>query len=446
MKKARYLGVISFLVACFVQLSLAQVPLGFKYQAVARNGDELMRNQNIAVTIKILQDGEVVYSETHNTQTNEYGLFSLSVGSGNALSGDFGAINWEEGNLSLKPEVNGITTFPESPILAVPYALYAEIARDDGDWEKNGENIFYLNENVGVGTSAPGAKLHIKNDGGALRLEGQSHTFIEFYPDGPSTRKAYLGFPCETCNNFDIRNEILGAPITINGADGSGPVGIGTNNPGAKLHIRNDGGALRLEGQNHTFIEFYPDGPDVRKGYIGYPCSTCNELTLRNEIPDAPIFLDGHTKTKVLEITGGSDLSESSNVISKTPGLQPEPGMLVSIDPENSERLMITQEARDKKVAGVISGANGINPGMVMRQEGTLADGKYPIALVGRVHVKADASFGAIEPGDMLTSSPVPGYAMKVRDFERAQGAIIGKAMSGLDEGQGFVWVLVNLQ
>ena len=51
-----------------------------------------------------------------------------------------------------------------------------------------------------------------------------------------------------------------------------------------------------------------------------------------------------------------------------------------------------------------------------------------------------------IAPGDLLTTADVPGHAMKVTDFPRAQGAIIGKAMTALESGRGMVLVLVSLQ
>jgi len=58
-----------------------------------------------------------------------------------------------------------------------------------------------------------------------------------------------------------------------------------------------------------------------------------------------------------------------------------------------------------------------------------------------------DASSGAIEPGDLLTTSARPGHAMRVDDHARAVGAILGKAMSPLDDGErGLVLVLVSLQ
>jgi hypothetical protein len=81
-----------------------------------------------------------------------------------------------------------------------------------------------------------------------------------------------------------------------------------------------------------------------------------------------------------------------------------------------------------------------------MGQKGSIADGDHPVALTGRVFCHVDAGFGAIEPGDLITTSPTPGHGMKVTDHDRAQGAIIGKAMTSLAGGRGMVLVLVSLQ
>jgi hypothetical protein len=80
-----------------------------------------------------------------------------------------------------------------------------------------------------------------------------------------------------------------------------------------------------------------------------------------------------------------------------------------------------------------------------MQQQGLLEGGKN-VALTGRVYVQASSSNGAIQPGDLLTTSTIPGHAMKVTDHARAQGAILGKAMTGLSDGSGMVLVLVTLQ
>lgn len=154
----------------------------------------------------------------------------------------------------------------------------------------------------------------------------------------------------------------------------------------------------------------------------------------------------GRIRTDELEIEGGSDIAEHFGILPSADHAMPQPGMLVSIHPEHAGQLSVTTNAYDTKVAGVISGANGVRTGMYMGQSGSIADGDFPVALAGRVYVMADASFGAIKPGDLLTSSPTPGHAMKVKNHKKARGAIVGKAMTGLENGKDFVLVLVTLQ
>ena len=83
---------------------------------------------------------------------------------------------------------------------------------------------------------------------------------------------------------------------------------------------------------------------------------------------------------------------------------------------------------------------------MPMGQQGTVTDGAHAVALTGRVYCRATAANGPIAPGDLLTTSDVPGHAMRVDDPTRAQGAIIGKAMGSLEKGEGLVLVMVGLQ
>ena len=149
----------------------------------------------------------------------------------------------------------------------------------------------------------------------------------------------------------------------------------------------------------------------------------------------------GRVVTSAVQIYGGGDLAEQFNVS----GSKSEPGTLMVIDDQNPGMLKPSDQPYDTRVAGVVSGAGGVNPGMTLQQDGIL-QGDTTIAIAGRVYVKAEAISGPIKPGDLLTTSSIPGTAMKASDRSLAQGAVIGKAMTGLDNGTGLVLVLVNLQ
>jgi hypothetical protein len=150
----------------------------------------------------------------------------------------------------------------------------------------------------------------------------------------------------------------------------------------------------------------------------------------------------GQVVAPVVQITGGADLAEKFAVENHA-GI--EPGTLLVIDENNPGKLKISDSPYDPKVAGIVSGAGDIQPGLTLQQEG-LMDGDVSVAIAGRVYVKAEAISGPIKSGDLLTTSSLPGYAMKATDRGRAYGAIIGKAMSELTHGTGLVLVLVNLQ
>ena len=120
-----------------------------------------------------------------------------------------------------------------------------------------------------------------------------------------------------------------------------------------------------------------------------------------------------------------------------------EPGTVMIINEAGA--LEPSQGAYDRKVAGVISGAGDFRPGIVLGQR-LGADAGVPIALMGRTFCKADATYGPIAVGDLLTTSPTPGFAMKAADPRRAFGAVIGKAMRAVPEGKGLIPILIALQ
>jgi hypothetical protein len=131
MKKLLY----SLALACFVCNIHAQAPQNFSYQTVIRNSsNQLLTNQQVGIKISVLQGSEtgiVVYSESHIPSTNANGLATLSIGTGNVLSGVFQNINWANGSYYIQTETdpnggNSYTITSTQQLLSVPYALYAE--------------------------------------------------------------------------------------------------------------------------------------------------------------------------------------------------------------------------------------------------------------------------------------------------------------------------------
>lgn len=132
--------------------------------------------------------------------------------------------------------------------------------------------------------------------------------------------------------------------------------------------------------------------------------------------------------------SGGADLAERIDVSEHV-----EPGDVVELDPSNPKRYRKSRGPYSHLVAGIISTASDISIGNHQRE-----DQRPLLALTGRVPVKATTENGPIRPGDLLTTSSKPGYAMRCGDVKRCEGTIIGKALGLLIEGEGMILMLVT--
>lgn len=112
-----------------------QPPQAFNYQAIARdNLGVVLSNHSIALRFSILENsaqGNLLYSETFIATTNQFGLFTVNIGTGTLVSGAFTTINWALGSkwLQIEIDIDGGINFNlmgASQLLSVPYALYAE--------------------------------------------------------------------------------------------------------------------------------------------------------------------------------------------------------------------------------------------------------------------------------------------------------------------------------
>ena len=126
-----------------------QTPMGFSYQAVARQSDNTpIRNSELSLRISIIKgslSGTLAYRETHQATSNDLGLFTLQIGQGVVEDGDFSAIDWAEGPYFLRVELDpdGGTSYLNmgtTQLLSVPYANYADRAGYGADEDADPTN------------------------------------------------------------------------------------------------------------------------------------------------------------------------------------------------------------------------------------------------------------------------------------------------------------------
>jgi hypothetical protein len=358
----------------------------------------------------------------------------------------------------------------------VDYAIWGDA--NGATWAGYFAGKTYVSDRVGIGTTAPSYKLDVAGDirtTGSLYIPSSSGRIMNSdnkyiletwwrsdFGDYTAINSGYGWAGSEPyslvagANGFFFTKGTAGSPYgsQLVRIDTSGNVGIGTTNPGNhRLYVTSSGSGATgstalIENTSSTGLAMVVENTSSDVSLLVSQRGTgavlrCDSWTGGwHEV--FKVQNDGRVVCGELELTGGSDLSEQFDIKAEKEDLKP--GMLVSIDPEHPGELVVSTEPYDRKVAGVISGAGGIETGVLMGQKDTEATGSHPVALTGRVYCWADASNGPIQPGDLLTTSDTPGHAMKVTDYAKAQGAVIGKAMSSLEEGQGLVLVLATLQ
>jgi hypothetical protein len=193
---------------------------------------------------------------------------------------------------------------------------------------------------------------------------------------------------------------------------------------------------LDVEGQANSRARIHlgdsgrPDNPVTTLGSVGI--GTVN--------PTEKLEVHGNILATGDVRLAGADCAEEFDLDEGQPS---EPGTVMVIS--DAETLRQCMDAYDTKVAGVLSGAGDCKPGILLGWYSS-RHMRIPLALTGRVYCKVDADYAPIALGDLLTTSPTPGHAMKATDPLKAFGAVIGKALRPLTRGQDLIPILVALQ
>jgi hypothetical protein len=301
---------------------------------------------------------------------------------------------------------------------------------------------------VGIGTASPLAPLHLASP----RLTNQNLPVALIEANSGNNTSPRLGLvdtsegsyqtaPVWFIDNSQDNFRIFRQPNMLTAGEAfviinnQGSVGFGTASPLAPLHLAsptltnqnlpvalieaNSGNntSPRLgfvdtsQGSNQTAPVWFVDNSQDNFRIFRQPnVSTGGEafVTINNQ---GAITIPGDI------ILTGADCAEQFDV--EGPAL-PEPGTVVVIDEEES--LGESRVAYDKKVAGVVSGAGSYRCGLLLDGGRSVAN-RIPVALTGKVYCKVDAQYAPIAIGDLLTTSPTPGHAMKAVDSTRAFGS-----------------------
>jgi hypothetical protein len=173
------------------------------------------------------------------------------------------------------------------------------------------------------------------------------------------------------------------------------------------------------------------------RGHMG--CAGNLVVDVNAEVKGTLTCRGGATFTGYVNFAGGHGPPDGGDVAEHLRAEDVEAGDVVVIGLDG-QLVKCSQEA-DTAVAGIVSTKPTLQVGSLQAAGGTA-----PLALVGVVPCKVDATKSPIRPGDLLVSSGTPGHAMKCTSKRPAAGTVIGKALEALESGKGTIQVLVTLR
>jgi hypothetical protein len=266
------------------------------------------------------------------------------------------------------------------------------------------------NGRIGVGANGKNGTVNVYDsaDHATVRLQGgEGRVGV-----GGNTKSG-------TVNVYDKDNH---ATIRLQGEQGRAGIGGNTQSGTVNVYDKDNHATIRLQGA---------------QGRVGVGGNSVDgELNIYDAENHATIRLSGKTGDIIL---ANADCAEAFPVADTATAL---PGTVMVLDDDGT--TMPSSRSYDTRVVGIVSGAGPYRPAIVLN--GQMEERHTTLALIGTVHCNVVADGEPIRAGDLLTTSPVPGHAMRATDPARSFGAVLGKALKPFAAGQGTIPVLVCLQ
>ena len=307
--------------------------------------------------------------------------------------------------------------------------------------------------------SAPGVYgvNYIAMDGVGVFGEALESTNADALKGAPAGVYGYSASPIGF-GVIGFADSVTGSPTGVEG-DTDSPVGYGVEGIASSLTGNTVGVAGYADSDHGSGVLGWASsttGPTMGvHGHVGSPEGIAgvfentglgNIIVGRNTTdPSVRVFRVSNNGTVygAAFLTTGADFAESFAVAGERSAY--EPGDLLAIDETGNRRLTLAQTPYSTLIAGIYATKPGVlaSPHPIDSKE---LDKEVPVAVVGVVPCKVTAENGAIKRGDLLVASSKAGYAMKGTDRNRMIGAVIGKALEPLPNGEGVIQVLVTLQ
>jgi len=380
------LGLVLFLAAC----GTPEVQKRMYYQGrlTDNRGNPIDGTRNLVFRLyTVATEGTAVWQETHNGVDVVQGLFSVVLGTTTPLDpGDFHRPLW------IEVVVQGQTLADRQPLYGSPYAF----SLVPGSLIKG--NI--------ANTAAVSTTLSIANFSSGQALAAAANTGVTAYFEGGG----------------QARNSAVLRVYNRNATQGMATYMV--NKSGfATAHFSNSGTGQVLWLTNGGTNSAGSGGGD----FIRALNKAENDAQFR-------VLTSGEARSDAGFNTPAADMAE---MLPAAPGLEPGDTLVLGAD----GKLTLSSEPYQTTVVGVYSTQPGFVGGQPVDEE---LEGHVPLGVAGIVPVKVTAEAGPIQPGDLLTTSSTPGHAMKAT--EARPGTIIGKALSGLDEAEGVIRMLIMLR